>query len=69
LHRHHVSKNGPLEFGHRYMQALAEDPWVGVYTCYGFGNQFVTDPNRTSISAQSRTTPLPLSAPPARGNA
>jgi len=41
LHRHLVSTNGPLQFGHRYLQALAEDPWVGVYTCYGFGNRFV----------------------------
>lgn len=46
LHKHHVSKSGPLEFGHRYMLALGEDPWVGVYTCYGFGNQFVAAPSR-----------------------
>lgn len=49
LHKHHVCENGPLEFGCRYMQALAEDPWVGVYACYGFGNQFVGAPVRKSI--------------------
>ncbi len=39
LHKHHVKNGDLLEFGIRYLQALAEDPWVGVYTCYGFGNQ------------------------------
>jgi hypothetical protein len=45
LHKHHVHNGDSLEFGIRYLQALAEDPWVGVYTCYGFGNQ----PIRTSF--------------------
>jgi hypothetical protein len=44
LHKHHVSKDDSLEFGIRYLQALAEDPWVGVYTCYGFGNQPIYTP-------------------------
>jgi hypothetical protein len=48
LHKWHVQKDVPREFGYRYMQALAEDPWVGAYACYGFGSQFVTGQNYNS---------------------
>jgi hypothetical protein len=41
LHKWHFRPDVPTAFGCRYMRALAEDPWVGTYTCYGFGNQSV----------------------------
>jgi hypothetical protein len=44
LHEWHGDSRQPNSFGWRYLQAMAADPWVGIYTCYGFGNQYVVAP-------------------------
>jgi hypothetical protein len=41
LHEHHGKEDGPREFGLRYMEALKENPAVGLYNLYGLPTEYL----------------------------
>jgi len=46
LHEHHGKADGPREFGLRYLNALKENPSVGLYNLYGLPTERVGKTNR-----------------------